>query len=93
MKIARISFVALAAACITLCGCSTESKTASTGSEASMAAFNTECPISHGKVNSAAKTVNYNGKTVGFCCNGCPEKFQTMTDEQKAKAVASVSAK
>jgi YHS domain-containing protein len=46
------------------------------------AATNKKCPVSGDDVNPKSKTVQYNGKTVGFCCDDCvglfnknPEKY------------------
>ena len=35
-----------------------------------------------------ALTRVYNGKTIGFCCPGCPEAWDKLTDAQKATALA-----
>ncbi|MBK7406163.1 MAG: glutathione S-transferase [Phycisphaerales bacterium] len=53
------------------------------------AASNTTCPISGEPVSADIKTVSFQGKTVGFCCNGCAAKFNALTDEQKAAKLAS----
>jgi len=37
--------------------------------------INTICPIEHGKVDPGI-TVEYKGKVIAFCCDGCPEQFQ-----------------
>jgi YHS domain-containing protein len=36
---------------------------------------NKKCPISGDDVDPKGKTVTYKGKTVGFCCDDCIEKF------------------
>jgi YHS domain-containing protein len=52
------------------------------------AAFNDVCPVMGEKVNAKARTVSYDGKTYGFCCNGCDKKFKA----NPAKYSANVSA-
>ena len=39
------------------------------------APVNKKCPISGEDVDPKGKTVTYKGKTVGFCCDDCVEKF------------------
>lgn len=46
-----------------------------------MAAWNKVCPIRGEEVNAEAPTVEYNGKTYGFCCPGCDEKFNTDAEK------------
>jgi YHS domain-containing protein len=38
--------------------------------------WNERCPVMGGKIDKEANTVEYDGKTYGFCCNGCDKKFQ-----------------
>lgn len=40
-----------------------------------MAVWNKVCPIRGKEVSTEAQAVEYNGKTYGFCCPGCDEKF------------------
>jgi len=60
-------------------------------------AANVRCPIMGGKLNwpkiTAKLTREYNGKTVGFCCGGCPARWDKLTDKQKDAALAKVAAK
>ncbi|MGE5679789.1 MAG: efflux RND transporter periplasmic adaptor subunit [Bacillota bacterium] len=37
--------------------------------------WNAYCPVLGSKVNPAIKTVQYKGKTIGFCCGGCDKEF------------------
>ncbi len=37
---------------------------------------NKKCPVGGEDVDPKGKTVTYKGKTVGFCCDDCVEKFQ-----------------
>ncbi len=37
--------------------------------------WNKYCPIKGGEVDTETATVEYEGKTIGFCCPGCDDKF------------------
>ena len=37
---------------------------------------NAMCPVGGEKVDPKGKTVSYEGKTIGFCCDECIESFQ-----------------
>ncbi|MGD8780715.1 MAG: heavy metal-binding domain-containing protein [Ignavibacteria bacterium] len=37
--------------------------------------WNKNCPVMGEEVDPAVPTVQYKGKTIGFCCPGCDEKF------------------
>lgn len=43
--------------------------------------FNTMCPVGKEKVDPEAPTVEYKGKTIGFCCAGCEKDF--LKDPEK----------
>src|SRR6185503_3599845 len=49
--------------------------------------INLKCPVS-GKDVDAKFTLQVDGKTVGFCCNMCPEQFK----KEPAKFVANIKA-
>lgn len=51
---------------------------------------NAKCPIMGGKPK-AELTAQYKGKTIGFCCEGCPEKWAAFTEEEKAEKFDKVS--
>ena len=76
-------------------GCSQTSEpivtpTAGDSVEATNVVFaNAKCPIMGGKPK-AELTANYEGETIGFCCDGCPEKWSAMPAEQQAVAFAKV---
>jgi hypothetical protein len=40
------------------------------------------------KVDPNAKTVSYDGATIGFCCDGCSNKWNAWSDSQKRQFVA-----
>lgn len=50
--------------------------------------FNEVCPISGEPINPNSKTVEYEGKSYGFCCNSCEPKFKA----DPAKYAAKISA-
>lgn len=52
-------------------------------------ASNDTCPFSGGPVSANATTVSFEGKDIGFCCNGCSSKFEKMSDEERAATLAS----
>ena len=76
-------------------GCSQTSEpivtpTAGDSVEATNVVFaNAKCPIMGGKPK-AELTANYKGETIGFCCDGCPEKWSARPAEQQAIAFAKV---
>jgi YHS domain-containing protein len=43
---------------------------------ASVQIWNKVCPVKGEEIDADAPTVEYNGKTIGFCCPGCDSKFQ-----------------
>jgi len=49
---------------------------------------NARCPIMGTKLNRdkvpASLTRTFQGQKVGFCCGGCPGKWDSLSDEQKA---------
>jgi hypothetical protein len=94
-KTATAASLVLAAAC--LCGCNNTAKTheeeckvvkADAATIKSMGIVNTKCPIMAEDALDPAVTVNYNGKKVAFCCAGCINKWNAMTDAQKAEKLA-----
>lgn len=59
------------------------------------AAVNTRCPIMGGKVDPktvpASLTRQYKGKTIGFCCGGCPPQWDKLSDEEKDKKLEAIT--
>lgn len=48
--------------------------------------INDTCPVMGGKVDKDTPyKAEYNGKTIGFCCPGCIEKFNANPKEYMAK--------
>jgi len=54
----------------------------------SVATVNDHCPIMGGEVTPKGGTVEWNGKTIGFCCDGCDEKWEALSEEEKAEKLA-----
>lgn len=50
---------------------------------------NTKCPIMGG-TPSPELTRQYQGDTIGFCCDGCPEKWDALDEGDKAAKFAEV---
>lgn len=49
-----------------------------------VAAVNSVCPIMGHEVTDDGGRVDFNGDTVGFCCPGCIDKWNALSDEEKA---------
>jgi hypothetical protein len=61
---------------------------AATTKTASATPVNKVCPVSGEALPANAKTVSYQGKTVGFCCGNCPAKWANLSDADKASKLA-----
>ena len=48
-------------------------------------ASNSVCPIMGHDVTDDGGRVEFDGKTVGFCCSGCIEKWNALSAEDKAE--------
>ena len=92
-------FLATAATLVlsTLSGCSPSTESTSSDESIEVPAAvqtvnfaNTKCPIMGGKPT-AELTAQYEGGTIGFCCEGCPEKWAALSAEAKAEKFAKVS--
>ncbi len=47
--------------------------------------WNKLCPVMGEEVDSQVKTVEYKGKTIGFCCKGCAAKFEKDPEKYMKK--------
>ena len=72
-----------AAGLLTLAGCATTDK-----ADASSGAVNDICPISGRRIDANGPTVEFQGKTVGFCTSGCVSPWDKMTDRERAAFLA-----
>ncbi len=52
---------------------------------------NEKCPIMGGKPKSDL-IAQYNGKTIGFCCEGCPEKWAALSEPERIEKFSLVNA-
>src|SRR6056297_414456 len=97
MRFALTSFASLMTIgfLIVLVGCQPQEEapvepTATPETEATSVSFaNTECPIMGGEP-SPELTAEYKGQTIGFCCDGCPQKWAKLSAEEKAEKFAAV---
>ena len=82
---------AIATTILALAACQNEkaaSPTTAPTSQPSMGMLNSTCPISGEPVSGEAKTADYNGHKIGFCCNMCVGKWEAMSDAEKKADVA-----
>ncbi len=54
---------------------------------------NTMCVLMPNEAISAGVTTEYKGMKVGFCCPGCVNKFNAMSDSDKIAKLAKVGVK
>ncbi|MCZ6834510.1 MAG: hypothetical protein O7G85_01935, partial [Planctomycetota bacterium] len=80
-----VLLVAGAGLTLTLTGCKSDGDAgATTQASVNMGAINDTCPImTDNKVDSGAETVSYDGVTIGFCCGGCVNKWNALSDTKK----------
>lgn len=85
------SAILLLGTAVALAGCAEQKATdtsAQTASTSTAGVDNQYCPVMGGKVTPDGGTVEWQGKTIGFCCPECIEEFQAMSDSEKAAALA-----
>ena len=44
---------------------------------------NAECPMMGGDVDPEGEVVVWEGQNIGFCCDGCGDKFKALSEEEK----------
>lgn len=77
-----------------LVGCNQSAPTDSAKTaDTSTKTANEVCPIMGGEVTAEGGTVEWNGKQIGFCCPGCEEKWEALSDEEKSEKLAAAKAK
>ena len=64
------------------------SATETAAAESVAAADNKNCPIMGHPVSAEGGSTTWNGKTIGFCCDGCKPKFEALSDDEKAAKLA-----
>lgn len=50
--------------------------------------LNATCPMSGEALTADSAAVSYKDGKVGFCCQGCADKFEKMSDADKANTLA-----
>ena len=82
--------LAVVAGAAALAACESDnSGDASTRAGVNMGAINDTCPIMTGnEVDPNATMADFEGTKVGFCCNGCISKWNTMSYAQKKQFLA-----
>ena len=80
-------FLGLAALTFALSGCADGGGASATVDAGDAVAENSTCPCMGGKVDGST-TVDWNGKTIGFCCPPCIDEWKEMTDEERTAALA-----
>ena len=57
---------------------------------------NAKCPITGNEIDPEkvppACRRNFDDKIIGFCCTGCPKKWDKLTDEEKKESLAKAMA-
>ena len=90
-----IGFIALPITLLVGCDLSSEptfenAPPESLGEVATVDFANAKCPIMGGKPKSEL-TAEYNGGTIGFCCEGCPEKWAALSEQEQAEKFVSAN--
>lgn len=76
-------FTALAAiGLLTLAACTTNA------SAESPSVINATCPMMGDEVDAEGEVAEWNGETIGFCCEGCKPKFEALSPEEQAAKLA-----
>jgi len=79
-----------------LSACSEKQETPSQTAETT-ACVNGICPIMGSPVDKAkvpvSLTRDFKGQKIGFCCAGCPDSWDKLTDEEKTAKLAAAMAK
>lgn len=76
---------------VMLCGLLMTSGCADAEPEAMAVAapVNTLCPIMGHEVTDDGGRADFDGQTVGFCCPGCIDKWEALSDEEKTASLKS----
>ncbi len=82
--------VLITGAAIALAGCESDDSgdMSTTQASVSMGAINDTCPIMGGDIDPSAAMADFGGAQIGFCCNGCINKWNAWSDAQKRDFVA-----
>lgn len=93
----NISLSAFCAALALNVGCAQHSapveiSDGSSPATATAKADNKNCPIMGHPVAEDGGSSTWNGKTIGYCCEGCKPKFEALSDDEKAAKLAKADA-
>ena len=86
-----LRIASLASCALVFAACETTDDASSPTSQPAMGMLNTTCPMSGEPVSADAKTVNYDGKTIGLCCDACVKPWNKKTDAEKAAYVTELA--
>ena len=80
---------AVATTVLALTACESEPKAkAAPTSQPNMGMLNSTCPMSDEPVDPNAKSAEYAGYKIGFCCDMCVDGWEKKSDAEKKAAVA-----
>ncbi len=93
----RLSLALLFCGAICCAGCGTDEETetettgvetpglpdSATSGETIMTAVNAHCPIMGGEVTDDGGRTDWKGKTIGFCCPGCIDEWNELSEDDK----------
>lgn len=91
--------VALLLACVLVVGLTAcaEKQPADAPVAKTVSCVNGTCPIMGSAIDPAkvpvSLTRDFKGQKVGFCCAGCPDSWDKLTDEEKTAKLATAMAK
>lgn len=81
--------VAPLAALLLLAGCATSESQCKAVKPGEIKTVNAMCVVMNDDpVDPEAKTAEFRGQRVGFCCNACVPKWEKMSDDEKAGALS-----
>jgi len=87
-----VAFVVAGAICaLAASGCSSMSKSGNESTDAARGqALNTTCPMMDEVVDEEV-VVEYNGNTIAFCCEGCIDDWNALSDAERDAKVAQMT--
>lgn len=90
----RLAGLGMVAAALSLGACKSDDNMDNHASASAMkvTTVNTVCPVEGGDFKQGsrgvAETRTWKGKTIGFCCDHCGEKFDKMSPAEKDKVLS-----
>ncbi len=86
-----LRIASLATCVVVFTACETTEDTSSPTSRPAMGMLNSTCPMSGEPVGADARTVTYDGETIGLCCDACVGPWNRKTAAEKAAYVAGLT--